>query len=144
MQIELSKEQYRELVKLIYLGNWMMNSFRNAEERITSVEEVEQYIYSLAKQFESEHLIQYNADYNFYDATIDMEAEMQQFIDAYDEDTFWAELADRLSMRDIARKVGPVSQLTEDQIDDKFALEEKYYREFEKNGLRNVFIKMES
>lgn len=144
MQIKLSKEQYRELVKLIYLGNWMMNSFRNGEERVTSVEDVEQYIYSFANQFDAKDLIQYKDQYDFYDVTAEFEAEMQPFIDDYDDDTFWAELADRLALRDISRKLGPIQYLTDDQLNDKFELEEKYYREFEKNGLKNVIINIES
>lgn len=142
MQIELSKEQYRELVKLVHLGSWMTNSFRNAEERINSVEEIEQYIFSKSKQYESEDLIQYNQQYGDYDVTEELEDTLIQYIDAYDEDTFWAELAERLALRDIARKVGPVQQLTDQQIDRKYEIEEQYYQEFEKNGLKNIFIQL--
>lgn len=142
MQIELSKEQYQELLKLVHLGSWMVNSYRNTEERIDSVEEVEQYIYSKAKEFESEDLIQFNSQYGDYDVTEKFENQLFQYIDAYDEDTFWAELAERLALRDIARKAGPVQQLTEQQIDRKYEVEERYFREFEKNGLKNILIQI--
>lgn len=142
MQIELTKEQYRELLKVVYLGSWMINSFRNAEERVDATEAIEQYINSYAKQFESEDMITYNTKYNVYDVTKTIEAELHQFIDAYDEDTFWAELAERLALRDIARKSGPTLQLNEHQIEEQYEIEEQYFNEFEKNGLKNVFIRV--
>ncbi len=142
MQIELTKEQYRELVKVVYLGSWMINSFRNAEERVDAAEAIEQYINSYAKQFESEDLVVYNAKYNVHDVSRELEGQLHQFIDEYDEDTFWAELAERLALRDIARKAGPVLQLTDHQVEEQYEIEEQYFKEFEKNGLKNVFIKV--
>lgn len=142
MQLEFSRVQYRELVKLVYLGSWMMNSYRKASERIDSVEEIEQFVYSHAKQFESEDLVQFDAQYGDYDVTQELEDQLFQHIDAYDEDTFWAELAERLAVREIARKAGPVQQLTDSQVERRYEIEEQYYREFEKNGLKNIFIQI--
>ena len=56
MKIELSKEQYQCLVRLVMAGNWLINSHRAGDEILEEYEEMEQYILSLAKQFDAEDI----------------------------------------------------------------------------------------
>jgi len=41
MKIELTKEQYKNLIKLVYLGNWIVNSIRSGEEDDKRIEKYE-------------------------------------------------------------------------------------------------------
>lgn len=49
MKIELTKEQYRKLVELVYLGNWLVNAHREAGECLQEYEESEQHFLSFYK-----------------------------------------------------------------------------------------------
>lgn len=40
MEISLTKEQYEDLIKIVYLGTWMVNAFRT-DDRIEKYEEFE-------------------------------------------------------------------------------------------------------
>ena len=38
MEIKLTKEQYENLIKLVYLGNWMINAIRSGAEGDEQIE----------------------------------------------------------------------------------------------------------
>ena len=50
-KIEFTKEQYEALLKLVYLGNWLINSHRNLDQIEKKYEEIEQYLFSKSKDF---------------------------------------------------------------------------------------------
>lgn len=141
MKLELSTEQYKKLVELVYLGGWLANSFRT-DDRIEDLAEVEHLIYSKAEDFQAEDLFLEKSNYGYVDVNQDLEKKLHNLIEEYDEDSFWAELAERLAKRDLLRKLGPVQKITEEQLDQLFELEEQFYREFEKNGLKNIVIQL--
>ena len=45
MKIELTEQQYRYLLDLVYIGNWVLNSTRE-EDRIKEYDQVESLIFS--------------------------------------------------------------------------------------------------
>ena len=47
MQLELTKKQYRRLLDMVYIGNWVLNSTRG-EDRFTDYDEVESLLFSKA------------------------------------------------------------------------------------------------
>jgi len=138
MIIELSKEQYRKLAELVFLGNWLANSTKVGDEINQEYEEVEQLIYSYAKEMGMEDLIVYDQQSGEYFPTRTFEESMEPYIDAYDEFTFWQDLASRLANRDLIRETGPVHKLTDRQRDRLFELEEMYENEFVEHGLMNL------
>ena len=48
MQIELTQDQYRKLIELIYMGERMTNGWR--QKPLDRYKDLEQYIYSFAKE----------------------------------------------------------------------------------------------
>jgi hypothetical protein len=67
-----------------------------------------------------------------------------QYIDEYDNDTFWDELTERLVERDVFRELGAgkLRKMTfEERWEAEEPLREKYGIEFEKNGIDNVEIR---
>ena len=60
MDIKLTKDQYENLIKLVYLGNWMINGIRLHDEQVEKYEKIEQYIFSFAKDAEMEKYIEYD------------------------------------------------------------------------------------
>ena len=60
IKFTLTKDQYENLIKLVYLGNWMINGIRLHDEQIKEYEELEQYIFSFAKDAGMEKYIVYD------------------------------------------------------------------------------------
>jgi hypothetical protein len=141
MKLELSKSQYRSLVKLAFLGNWMANSTKLHEEQDQEFNEITQLVYSLSKEIEPFDLVEYDKRYKEYFPTRKLEEELEDVIEEYDNDAFWQELSSRLARRDLLREIGPVSTLTDKHREREFEIEEAYQTEFEKNGLKNLVLK---
>ena len=141
-KIEFTNEQYRNLLKLVYLGHWMANSHR--DEPITKLDEIENYLYSFADTFNSTDLIDMDTKLDNHYPTLDFENEMDPYVQDYDEYTFWDELAWRLADRDFEEKYDPARTIVmtgEEIIIQKDSMVEKYYQEFDLHGLDNLILK---
>ncbi len=145
MKINFSKKQFENLIKLVYLGNWMINAIRVGDEKIKKYDEIEQYIYSFAKDFGLEKYIEFSKKYNKFFPARELEegTDVEQYREEYDNETFWEDLIDRLTRRDFIKKYGEetVKKMSlEERIEKEYPFEEKYRNEFEKNGIENLKV----
>ncbi len=147
MKIEFTQEEYKCLVDMLYVAEWVLNAHRVEDDpRTESYGKLEQKIYSYAKDMGFEDLIEYASDYGTYDPTRKYEdtCPLVEFIDEFENETFWEELVDRLANRDLIRQVGGVENLSklsfEERIKKTLPLEQKYSSEFEERGLDGVSI----
>jgi len=84
MKIELTKKQYKALVTMLYCGDWLLNSYKSTDDKVQKeTEEVEQLIYSFAKEAGLEKWFEYDKDMDTYFPTADMDDDMFDFIDTY-------------------------------------------------------------
>jgi hypothetical protein len=84
MKIELSKDQYRTLLTMMYCGEWMLNSYKVKEDKISiNTDKLEQYIFSFAKEAELENWVEYDDELKKFFPTADMEDEIHIFVDKY-------------------------------------------------------------
>jgi hypothetical protein len=141
MKIELTEEQYRRLVELVFLGSWFANSIETGEGINEDFEEMEQVILSYSKQLNMEDLITYDEEFEEYFPTTEFEDIVDPYIKKYDNEVFWEGLLNRLAKRDLLREIGPVNRMSDDHLKRLFEIEEKYDIEFEKNGLKNLEVK---
>ena len=49
MQIDLTKKEFRRLLDLVYIGNWILNSTRG-EDRIEDYDQVESKLFALCRE----------------------------------------------------------------------------------------------
>lgn len=145
MKINFTKKQYEDLVKLVYLGTWMVNAHRT-DDRVEKYEELEQYILSFYKDFGMENFILFDEELKRFFPTKEFEEEtdVEQYIDEYNNDIFWEELIDRLARRDFIRAYGEENLLKmtwEERFEKEQPFIDKYDEEFEKNGIENLDIK---
>ncbi len=143
MKISLTKEQYEDLVKLVFLGTWMINSFRT-DDRIKKFDELEQHIFSYFKEFGlQEYIEQDNKLKEFFVTRRLEEGELDQYIDDYDNNNFWDELVYRLARRDFLKEYGD-DKIAKMSWEERFKKEspfiEKYEEEFEKYGIERTEI----
>lgn len=146
MKIHFTKKEYRLLLDIVSIADWVMNSHTTGNNpKSEPYEELEQKIFSYAKDAGLENLVMYNKQYDKYFPTREYEDEEtdRPFIDEYEEEVFWEELCGRLAQRDLLQEKGiqeikemdPIEVLTEE---DKIA--EKYDKEFIENGIKNLII----
>jgi hypothetical protein len=84
MNIELTKKQYQTLLTMLYCGEWVLNSYKTREDQVyKQTDEIEQYVFSLAKKYGFEKWIEYDKGLNKYFPTALMESDFHKFIDKY-------------------------------------------------------------
>ena len=143
MKINFTKKQYEDLLKLAYLGNWVVNAhiIKGAPDRF---EKLKGYIFSFAKDFGyPEYLDDEDPQMTFPSRTFEDESGVRELIDAYDKETFWDELVDRLSDRDVHEQVSKEKweQMNlEERMVRMVQLEKKWSDEFEQHGLTRLRV----
>ena len=147
MEIKFTKEQYEDLVKVVYMGSWMINSFRTDDE-IKKYEDLEQHILSYSKDFGLQKSIEYDSSLaKFFPTREFEEGEVNQYIDEYDDYNFWDELIHRLARRDFVKKYGE-GKIKKMSIEELFKKEdpfiEEYEREVDDYGIERLEIKDEN
>lgn len=133
MQIELSAKQFRRLLDMVYIGNWVLNSARG-NDRIPDFDKVESYLFSQCPKFDMNSLCE-TIDGEILPSQAFSEGGIHEAIMDYEDSVFYEILAEELAHRDMA---------TEDiSADELVTRREAYIREFENNGITNVSIDTE-
>ncbi|MDO8668642.1 MAG: hypothetical protein Q7K35_06205 [bacterium] len=147
MKINLTKNQYLALMKLVYLGNWLANASRLQDEQIKEYEEMEGYIFSFAEEFGCNRYVEHEPEDDaryFPTRYFEEEAEVRGLIEDYDNEIFWQEAVDRFGDRDFIKKYGR-EEIEKMDRDERFIkimeCQEKYEKEFEENGIERMEIK---
>ena len=131
MKIEISEGQFRRLLRLVYLGNWLVNGYRTGKPgdgRAREYDEIEKFFAKLARE-------------NGHIGTFEADEEAQSFIDDYNDDTFWDELGIRLAERDILEEIGEDEFFRlkeEERLKIRTDKESVYFGELEENGIENL------
>ena len=144
MKINFTKKQYECLLKAVYMAGSMIDAVTDESED-NEFTDMEKYIYSFAKHFGSEHYVAYDENEKRYypSERLEEDEEVNEYIQSYDDDTFWEKLIFNLSRRDMENEYGEaaVEMMSEEEClvkEQPFA--EKYEKEFGKNGLKNLAL----
>ncbi|OIO11603.1 MAG: hypothetical protein AUJ52_01900 [Elusimicrobia bacterium CG1_02_63_36] len=142
MRIELSEEDYRFLVDLAYLGEWMINAYRDPMRTLPEYEDALRQLLVFCEEAGFPEL----ADEETHDPTsvLENDREVRRFIEGYNDENFWHELLERLAYRDLEKKMGfrTVRDLPPEERDRLLEeIEDKYLEELEKNGIDNLEFK---
>lgn len=141
MNIKFTKEEFKALFDLVYAGNMVVNGMRNDDERVVEYCQIEQKIFSLAKEFGLNDVVVYDEGVKEYMPTRAYEAsEINQYMDYYDEAVFWEELTLRLARRDA---LNILCDQEPDMSKEKLArlqinIEEEYERIFLEGGISDL------
>lgn len=145
MKINLTKKQYRDLLLSVVIGTYIRGAVDEQEGKdFSKVEEVEKYLFSLAKEFDSEDLVE-----EFHDRLIPSQTMIEEYhdhyIEEYDEDHFWHELTTRLGQRDFETHATDEERKKVEENDGwLFDVIDKYYQryddEFEKRGIERLVL----
>ena len=151
-KIEFTKEQFKALLKLVYLGNWLANAQRDGSNENPNLEEyeaIENYIFSFAKQFGLSEYVddEEAAKGKFYPTRFfEEETDVQKLIEEYDEETFWDELIDHLGDRDFYRHYSKdeIKKMTQEKRFEKLCgFIDKWADEINEHGIERLKIDKE-
>lgn len=132
MTIELTDLEYRRLLDLVYVGNWVLNSARGMD-RITDYDYMESKLFSYAPKCGMKSLVQNK--YGIIQPSIAyQEGGIHDAICDYEDAVFFQILAEELARRDLGIYGEP------EDLEALTARMEDYLREFEANGLDNVSV----
>ena len=136
MEIKMTEKQFRRLLDLVYIGNWVLNSARG-DDRILQYDEVESLVFAnclrhgmapLTELYEGE-LIPSRAF---------AEGGIHEAIMAYEDATFFEILAQELALRDMDDP--PITAENYDEVMERMNV---YLGEFERHGTDNISVDME-
>lgn len=139
-------EQYESLMKLVYLGNWMVNGIKISEERNKKFDTIQQRIFEDAEDAGCGNLAEFDENVKKYFPTqaFEEDAEITGVQKEYTAEIFWAELVERLAQRDFIAQYGmeKIKAMGEREHKERYSeCVKRYVDEFEKNELTNLFLR---
>ncbi len=136
MNMTFTESEYRRLIMIAYLGEWMVNAIRKDPD--PDYEDTASKAFSFAQGSPLETLVQFDENAGAWIPSEAFETEAHALIDQYDDKTFWEELTARLTERDLIRKHGEraVHGMHPDQRTRAASpIAKAYTKEFEEQGL---------
>ena len=135
MKIELTEQQFRYLLDLVYIGNWVINSTRE-NDRIQEYDQVESLIFSHCLHHKMSKLVElYRGE--LIPSRAFAEGGIHEAIMAYEDNTFFEILAQELALRDMDDP-----PITEENYDEVMSRMDEYLGEFEQHGTDNITVEM--
>ena len=141
MKITLSNAEYRLLIELLYLGEWMVSAHDENQPGAPAgkYDALLQKLLSYANEPELAGLVERLPEDGKLYPTRQVEDSMLEVIYEYDEESFWMELVERLVERDV-RATQPDGQRPQikEYMELAGPIEDRYVREFETHGLERL------
>jgi len=134
MELKLTQKQFRRLLDLVYIGNWVLNSTRG-DDRIKEYDEVESRVFAHCLDHGMAKLVQlYEGE--LIPSRAFAEGGIHEAIMAYEDVAFFEILAEEMALRDLGEP-------TRENYDALLDRVERYMGEFEENGTDHVSVDLE-
>ena len=133
MQIELTAKEFRTLLDMTYIGNWVLNSTRG-DNRFQIYDDLESKLFSIAREKGMKVLAQ---DWNgtVVPSQAYTEGGIHEAIAFYEDNIFYQILAEELSRRDMN-----YAEITEENYDEIVGRMNRYMSEFELSGVDKLIL----
>ena len=133
MTIDLTEKEFRRLLDLVYIGNWILNSARG-EDRFEDYDLLQEKLFSLCAGQGMPTLIQRWRGHIFPSRAYE-DGGIHEAIADYEDAVFYDILAEELARRDLGLEDSEPEDYTElqNRMDD-------YLDEFDKNGLDAISV----
>ena len=137
MNLELNKKQFRRLLDLVYIGNWILNSTRG-DQRFADYDEVESLLFgraalegmpSLAELYQGE----------IVPSRAFVEGGIHEAIMEYENNVFFDILAEDLARRDMDDV--PIDESNYAELASRI---DAYISEFEEHGTDNILVDIDT
>ena len=128
MQIDLTNKEFRYLLDLVYIGNWVLNSTRGPD-RFAAYDNLESKLFALAPALSE----LWNGE--VVPSRAYAEGGIHEAIAYYEDNVFYEILAEELSRRDM-----DYAEITEENYDEIVGRMDRYMSEFELSGVQNLVL----
>ncbi|RHR11088.1 hypothetical protein DWX58_01110 [Pseudoflavonifractor sp. AF19-9AC] len=137
MNLELNKKQFRRLLDMVYIGNWILNSTRG-DQRFRDYDEVESLLFgkaavegmpSLAELYQGE----------IVPSRAFVEGGIHEAIMEYENNVFFDILAEDLARRDMDDV--PIDESNYAELASRI---DAYISEFEEHGTDNILVDIDT
>ena len=133
MNIELSDKEFRRLLDMVYIGNWILNSTRG-EDRFEDYDQIQEKLFSLCPANGMRSLVQLWRGHIFPSEAYE-NGGIHEAIADYEDAVFYNILAEELARRDLG-----LEDSDPENFDELTARMNDYLDEFERNGLDAVTV----
>ena len=130
MQLELTEKEFRRLLDMVYIGNWILNSCRD-DDRFEDYDNLEEKLFSLCPEHGMRALVQRWRGHSYPSRAYE-EGGIHEAIADYEDAVFYDILAEELARRDLGEDCDDLAALTS-RMDE-------YMDEFEANGVENLTL----
>ena len=131
IHIDLSDQEFRRLLDLVYVGNWILNSTRE-EGRIAQFDALESKIFSYCIKAGLYSLFEI-VDGDVLPSRRYAEGGIHEAIMDYEDTVFYEILAEELARKDM--NFAPINAENFDELAERI---DEYIDEFERNGVDNL------
>ena len=133
MKLELTTKQFRRLLDMAYIGNWVLNSTRG-EDRFTDYDQVESLLFQKAGEEGREVLAEvYQGE--VVPSRAFVEGGIHEAIVEYENNVFFDILAEDLASRDM--NDAPIDESNYEELASRI---DAYISEFEEHGTDNSLV----
>jgi hypothetical protein len=133
MQIELTQAEFRNLLDMVYIGNWVLNSTRG-EDRFQVYDDLESKLFALSREHGMKVLAQ-DWEGTVVPSQAYAEGGIHEAIAFYEDNVFYQILAEELSHRDMY-----YAQINDDNYDEIISRMDKYMSEFQASGVDHLIL----
>ena len=136
MKIELTRQQFRYLLDLVYIGNWVLNSTRD-KDRIKEYDQVEALVFSHCLQEKMPKLVElYQGE--LIPSRAFAEGGIHDAIEQYEDIVFYEILAEEMALRDMDGE-----PLTRENYSALMERIETYLSEFDRHGTDHISVDLD-
>ena len=136
MEIKLTQKQFRRLLDLVYIGNWVLNSTRG-DDRIRQYDEVESLIFSHCLSHGMSSLTElYEGE--LIPSRAFAEGGIHEAIENYEDILFYEILAEEMALRDMDGE-----PLTRENYGALLERIDTYMAEFNRHGTDNISVDLD-
>ena len=133
MQSELTQAEFRNLLDMVYIGNWVLNSTRG-EDRFQVYDDLESKLFALSREHGMKVLAQ-DWEGTVVPSQAYAEGGIHEAIAFYEDNVFYQILAEELSHRDM-----DYAQINDDNYDEIISRMDKYMSEFQASGVDHLIL----
>ena len=130
MNIDLTEKEFRRLLDLVYIGNWILNSTRE-KDRFEDYDILQEKLFALCAKNGMNALISRWQGHIFPSSAYE-NGGIHEAIADYEDAVFFDILAEELARRDLGEDCDDLAALT--------ARMDAYMDEFEANGVENLTL----
>ena len=133
MKIDLTTKEFRLLLDMVYIGNWVLNSTRG-DDRFQEYDNVESKLFGLCRDTPLASLVERWQGVEVPSRAY-MEGGIHEAIAYYEDNIFYEILAEELSRRDM-----DYPDITEENYEEIMSRMDDYMDEFENSGVDHLIL----